>query len=604
MSSSVHVAIFLAAVGLGHVAALNCSIRGALHCLGLAETCSLDTWPAFRLATGGASNATVNVCGRGLACSSQGVCITRPSGEQVGGAFRSRYGRPCAPADTLPCAAATAGVAGNELYFLFVAVGGGLECREGAGPAQEVLPGDSGPRCLIQAGRQVVGYPCIFDDECSTKTCNSGGFCDFGTLAAGQSCNTHFDECNPTAHCAAVDSGTAKCVPNSVGAACGLRQCVEGLQCRGGSCVHDGGQSCDPQSPQCALGFYCEPSAKACTAQRAEGATCGGATPDECAVGLYCGAAGTCKPLPAAGEPCTDDGQCGSDPTAPTLPLRCGTAPGRSPHCFAPRAAPEGTRFSGDGPPCPVHCESGVAVSIELSTKGTETVCLTPGKAADPDPYAVLPAGTACVGSPNTPLAETCGCPLQATIGKGALLVTDTSFANRFQVDKRSLEDLRAVHRLTSGFTNSYPPFGWTTAAIAAPDKVCKCFAPHIGSGARVDDLVALGVPACALDSMVLGNGGSVVPNANYVAYQQQACVATLRSLCGYTYPNGYRIDCDGAGRTWSSWPRVVAIAAGGAAVVCGLVFASRAWKQRRPDRASSDGQGLIANVDSAATAP
>ncbi|MCC7539081.1 MAG: hypothetical protein IT379_22855, partial [Deltaproteobacteria bacterium] len=253
------------------------------------------------------------------------------------------------------------------------------------------------------------GQPCSWTEceaslVCAAGVCRArgseGAMCDpFGvsSCAAGLACiagrcQTPPEACTDASQCGAEAYCTGASVTRcraraALGESCsgvvwGEASCVDGTYCDGLRCVAMplAGASCGPDY-QCAAGLACDPYYYVCAPIPGEGAACatGAGGMSVCAAGLGCDY-GTCRALPAAGQPCNPEGRCAAG-------LRCAWDPfsGRSLGCQA---------LSPVGGTCGISsdCESGNYCDLSTSRCAARTgMGQSCWAASDCD------AGTACV---------------------------------------------------------------------------------------------------------------------------------------------------------------------------------------------------------------
>ncbi len=185
--------------------------------------------------------------------------------------------------------------------------------------------------CVVKAGAGAAGAGCSYGAQCASTFClvPEGAAC--GTCAPipkdGDACTSGL-QCGAGQACSKATSKCATYV--SLGAACGLGvPCAIGLTCVGatatamGTCaasVTTEGAPCallPKDGPDCdrALGLYCGPTSKTCTAIRlaGPGKPCGvmGDTFTDCSAGGLCVlgsgmTTGVCKAAVADGQACDD----------------------------------------------------------------------------------------------------------------------------------------------------------------------------------------------------------------------------------------------------------------------------------------------------------
>jgi hypothetical protein len=164
------------------------------------------------------------------------------------------------------------------------------------------------------------GAECQTDLECESGACEKtpcGQACCSGTCAGrdaaeGASCAADGD-CAPGTYCTSEGATCAPLLP--AGSPCdAARQCEGELGCRLGVCqpLPSEGERCNPNGlfVRCdAFRDRCDATLGRCVPQAVLGERCSGDTlQGDCVSTAWCDA-GTCRPLPSAGEPCID-GRC------------------------------------------------------------------------------------------------------------------------------------------------------------------------------------------------------------------------------------------------------------------------------------------------------
>jgi hypothetical protein len=300
-------------------------------------------------------------CGKGLVCSTAGVCIA------LGG-----DGQACSA--TRPCRAPLACVAGNcaavdleptcqgfadmlcsklatcspslvrSIYgeVRACATRNALSCRA----SLQTTEGTAASAAIASCTHALDSVRC---DELLDHALPAACQLFPGPRADGQACNSGA-QCASTRCAFATGAGCGACAPlAAVGGACAAdADCASGVICAGGACRVPGVTEapCD-ELQRCAYPRVC--AAGSCTAAIGIGESCSFAA-DRCDrnAGLFCGASGRCEPWldSVAGESCnqTQSGwaacsggsTCIDDRCAGPLPDGSPCVPDRAPFCSAP----------------------------------------------------------------------------------------------------------------------------------------------------------------------------------------------------------------------------------------------------------------------------
>lgn len=543
----------------------------AVQCAAEGAACTTDLSSSF--ADG--ITVTMHVCEKGLRCDqARAVCVPDPAEDQVAEAFVRHYAQPCNAGDEEPCGAAARQSRLTEA----------ISCRGQARRGNATV-------CSFTEASRLTGQPCTFDDECATRSCGGDGMCGVGASPPGAPCGPVFDTCVPSTTC---DAGTGQCRNNTYranedppSAECGGgRVCADGYTCLGGRCFVAEGAACQ-YDEECGVPRFCQSGAGGdgvCAPRAGMGDACDATTLPCVQDNAYCGGDGTCAPLPGAGSACRN-GLCYQHSPSPSPENAfCGRATGEEGQCYLLGGVPNGRVVNALAA---YACASGAGCQVQEGESDLQCVAPHPG---------TVPSGS---GSPPPcgfePKCLLSGASSGITPGHSHALVPDAQFLQATGKDWDSVLDARNACLGPSVSSNEealrclLSRFG--------PAGVCEALSPGQGTGYRPSDLRLLGVPECAVDTMVRGGLAHAQPDEAMRKEERQHCEAAVQTVCAYTYPSGFRYECGpGSGSPAEGGTPAWVIALAAVAGVGVLSMAGLALKrvvEARRHRARRPGQGF-----------
>lgn len=541
---------------------VQCAARGA--------PCTQDIATSF---TDGVS-VTMHVCEEGLRCNNatRSVCVPNPTEDEVARDFVRFYAQRCKPEETDPC-----GAAAHKSRLTDA-----LSCRSQGQRGNDTV-------CSFVEGSRLMGQPCTFDDECGTRTCSEDGMCGSGSVPAGEPCGSAFDECVPSATC---DVGTGRCRNNTYregedppGAACGTgRVCTDGYACLDGRCFVAEGAACR-NDEECGAPRFCKGVSDGgghCAPRAGLGEACDAASQPCVRDDAYCGDDGTCSPLPGAGAPC-HDGLCYQDTAFPSpRNAFCGRREGEEGECYLLGRIPNGRVVNALAP---YACASGAG--CQKKAEESDLQCVSP------HPDTVPKGGGASPPCGFEPKCFFSGASGRTGPGQSHALVPTARFMQATGKDWASALDARNACLKPADNSNEAALRCLLSNFGAA--GVCEALTPVQGTGYRPSDLRLLGVPACAVDTLIRTGLSHAQPNQAMLDADRTRCEAAVQSLCAFTFPSGFRYKCasgspDGEGPP--AWVIVLATV-GGAGVLAVAAFALKRGFESRRHRSRRPGGGF-----------